>query len=269
MSDTYTDRQRTGRFRPSFCRGRELPAGPTGHRRAGTDQVRSESSLRPAISATLDSIGAERAGNRRSGEGTPSSMPPESATRPSWSNRQRFFYPAVPRLAPRAGRSCSAHHHRDRRHRAHTAQRYAEGFVRSLGKEISGRGSTTAQLVQVEPGAGDEIRSTCASCFPPFGFRFGQVIRVGKPVAPEAGTRLGTAPGRKDCAGHRGFTGNRRAIATVLARDRATVIGLDIPPAAAELDQVTSRLGGRSPTPDITTPMRLTRSPANSAKEST
>ncbi|HNH86762.1 MAG TPA: 3-oxoacyl-ACP reductase, partial [Solirubrobacterales bacterium] len=44
------------------------------------------------------------------------------------------------------------------------------------------------------------------------------------------------------------------AIATVLARDGATVIGLDIPPAAAELDQVTSRLGGRSLTLDITTP---------------
>lgn len=118
-----------------------------------------ESSLRPAISATLDSIGAERAGT----EG-PAKALIFDATGISDSTElvelQRFFYPAVPRLAP-SGRAIvlGSPPAATGGVRAHTAQRALEGFVRSLGKEIGGRGST-AQLVQVEPGAGDEIGST-------------------------------------------------------------------------------------------------------------
>ncbi|HMX72582.1 MAG TPA: 3-oxoacyl-ACP reductase, partial [Solirubrobacterales bacterium] len=164
-------------------------------------------------------------------------------------------YPAVPRLAP-SGRAIvlGTPPAATGGVRAHTAQRALEGFVRSLGKEIGGRGST-AQLVQVEPGAGDEIGSTLRFLLSPrSAFVSGQVIRVGKPVAPKP-----ELDWERPLAGRTALvTGASRgigeAIATVLARDGATVIGLDIPPAAAELDQVTSRLGGRSLTLDITTP---------------
>ena len=213
-----------------------------------------ESSLRPAISATLDSIGAERAGT----EG-PAKALIFDATGISDSTElvelQRFFYPAVPRLAP-SGRAIvlGSPPAATGGVRAHTAQRALEGFVRSLGKEIGSRGST-AQLVQVEPGAGDEIGSTLRFLLSPrSAFVSGQVIRVGKPVAPKP-----ELDWERPLAGRTALvTGASRgigeAIATVLARDGATVIGLDIPPAAAELDQVTSRLGGRSLTLDITTP---------------
>src|SRR5262249_33711387 len=115
--------------------------------------------LGAALSAFLDRIGAERAGQ----EG-PAKALPFDATGVAGSTElvelQRFFYPAVGRLkssgrvvvlgtpAAEAGSTGAA-----------TAQRALEGFTRSLGKEIGGRGST-AQLVLVSPGAEDQLDST-------------------------------------------------------------------------------------------------------------
>jgi 3-oxoacyl-[acyl-carrier protein] reductase len=211
-----------------------------------------EGLLRPAISAVLDSIAAERAG----AEG-PAKALVFDATGISDSGQlvelQRFFYPAVPRLS-RSGRAIvlGTPPESTGAVRAHTAQRALEGFVRSLGKEIGGRGST-AQLVYVEPGAEDEIESTLRFLLSPrSAYVSGQVIRIGKVVtaAPELNwdnpleglTALVTGASR----------GIGESIATVLARDGATVVGLDIPQASTDLDAVTSRLGGRSIALDIT-----------------
>ncbi|HRV60523.1 MAG TPA: short chain dehydrogenase, partial [Solirubrobacterales bacterium] len=141
-----------------------------------------EGRLRPAISAILDSIGAERAGL----EGPAKALVFDAtgiADSTQLVELQRFFYPAVPRLS-RSGRAIvlGSPPRSTGGVRAHTAQRALEGFVRSLGKEIGGRGST-AQLVQVEPGAEGELESTLRYLLSPrSAFVSGQVIRVGVPV---------------------------------------------------------------------------------------
>ena len=213
-----------------------------------------EGRLRPAISAILDSIGAERAGL----EGPAKALVFDAtgiADSTQLVELQRFFYQAVPRLS-RSGRAIvlGSPPRSTGGVRAHTAQRALEGFVRSLGKEIGGRGST-AQLVQVEPGAEGELESTLRYLLSPrSAFVSGQVIRVGVPVTsrpdinwdlPLAGlTALVTGASR----------GIGESIAATLARDGATVVGLDIPAAGAQLDEVTSRIGGRSLALDITSP---------------
>jgi 3-oxoacyl-[acyl-carrier protein] reductase len=166
---------------------------------------------------------------------------------------QRFFYPAVGRLersgrvvvlgtpAAEAGST-----------RAATAQRALEGFTRSLGKELGGRG-TTVQLVLVSAGAEGELDSTLRFLLSPrSAYVSGQVVRIGKGVAKapvidwerplEGKTALVTGASR----------GIGAAIAAVLARDGAHVVGLDVPQAGEELRQVVGGLGGEAIELDIT-----------------
>ncbi|MEU0309063.1 3-oxoacyl-ACP reductase [Streptomyces cyaneofuscatus] len=144
-------------------------------------------------------------------------------------------------------------------HHQAAAQQALEGFVRSLGKEI-GRGST-AQLVRIPGGAnahaaGSTLRFLLS---PRSAYVSGQVIEltsaapdsgaapdpVADPAAPLTGrTALVTGAAR----------GIGAAVASVLARDGARVIALDVPGAREELERTADRLGATALPLDITAP---------------
>ncbi|MEU7944003.1 3-oxoacyl-ACP reductase [Micromonospora taraxaci] len=141
-----------------------------------------------------------------------------------------------------------------------TAQRALEGLVRSIGKEF-GRG-TTAQLVYVTR-AGDGVLTSLESTL-----RFllsgrsayvsGQVIRVG------AGEATVPADWERPLDGQVVLvTGAARgigaALATVLARDGARVVALDIPAAGDALAAVANDIGGTAVQLDLTAPDAPTR----------
>ncbi len=204
------------------------------------------------IAALLDLIKAERAG----AEGPAKALVFDAtgiADSTELVELQRFFYPSVGRLR-RSGRVVvlGTPPAAAGSPRAHTAQRALEGFVRSLGKEIGGRGST-AQLVYVEPGAEDQLESTLRFLLSPrSAYVSGQVIRIGKGVAPAPEIDWERPLAGKTALVTGASRGIGAAIASTLARDGAEVVGLDIPQAATELDAVTGALGGRSVALDIT-----------------
>jgi 3-oxoacyl-[acyl-carrier protein] reductase len=164
---------------------------------------------------------------------------------------QRFFHPNVRRVqrsgrvvvlgTPPAGLPA----------RAATAQRALEGFTRSLAKEI-GRGAAV-QLVYVAEGAEDQLDSTLRFLLSPrSAYVSGQVIRIGPGVAeapkpdweqPLDGMRaLVTGASR----------GIGEAIATVLHRDGAELVLLDVPALSADLAKVATRLEAETIELDIT-----------------
>ncbi|KRF16137.1 3-oxoacyl-ACP reductase [Nocardioides sp. Soil796] len=133
------------------------------------------------------------------------------------------------------------------------AQRALEGFTRSLGKEV-GKGST-AQLVYVAPGAEKAIDSTLAFLLSPkSAYVSGQVVRIGTQGEKKA---VAISDWERPLAGKIAIvTGASRGIgeqiARVLHRDGATVLGIDVPQAASELQAVMKELNGDSLTLDIT-----------------
>ncbi|MFZ4278059.1 3-oxoacyl-ACP reductase [Streptomyces arboris] len=143
-------------------------------------------------------------------------------------------------------------------HHQAAAQQALEGFVRSLGKEI-GRGSTV-QLVRIPaagiPGGASAHAAESTLRFllsPRSAYVSGQVIEltaaapdpVADPAAPLTGrTALVTGAAR----------GIGAAVASVLARDGAQVIALDVPGAREELERTADRLGATALPLDITAP---------------
>lgn len=146
---------------------------------------------------------------------------------------------------------------------ARVAQRALEGFTRSLGKEI-GRGGTV-QLVYVAEGAEGAVHSTLAFLLSPkSAYVSGQVVRIGTHGGTHAapvGDWLRPLEGRVALV-----TGASRGIgeqiARVLHRDGATVVGVDVPQAASELQALMRDLDGDHLLLDITAkdaPHRIAR----------
>ncbi|WP_141013498.1 3-oxoacyl-ACP reductase [Nocardioides sambongensis] len=137
--------------------------------------------------------------------------------------------------------------------RERVAQRALEGFSRSLGKEI-GRGGTV-QLVYVAEGQEAAATSTLAFLLSPkSAYVSGQVVRIGAHgKATTTTVEDWTAPLAGKVALVTGASrGIGEAIARVLHRDGATVVGVDVPQAANELQSLMKELDGDWLTLDIT-----------------
>ena len=167
----------------------------------------------------------------------------------------RLLHPAAaqPRPLPAGGRASARRPSRSRA-RERVAQRALEGFTRSLGKEI-GRGGTV-QLVYVAEGAEAAVdQHPGLPALPQVGVRLRPGGPDRRPRHQEGGRRSPT--GSRPLAGKVALvTGASRGIgeqiARVLHRDGATVVGVDVPQAASELQALMKELDGDRLTLDIT-----------------
>ena len=138
--------------------------------------------------------------------------------------------------------------------RAWTAQRALEGVTRSLGKEA--RRGIASNLIYVAEGAESGIESTLRFFLSPrSAYVSGQLVRIGGATSV-VGTDFDWS---QPLAGQRAVvTGAARgigaAIANVLAKQGAHVIGIDIPSATDALDATMRPLSGTALAFDIAAP---------------
>jgi 3-oxoacyl-[acyl-carrier protein] reductase len=138
-----------------------------------------------------------------------------------------------------------------RRPRQATAQRALEGFVRSVGKEV--RRGATAQLIYLGPKAESQIESTLRFYLSPkSAYVSGQVVRIGASAGSAEGIDWELPLSGKSALVTGASRGIGKAIAKVLARDGAHVIGLDVPGLRRELEETIVELGGSTLVLDIT-----------------
>ncbi len=163
-----------------------------------------------------------------------------------------FFHPTIRRVR-RSGRvivlgttpgDC-------KRPRQATAQRALEGFVRSVGKEV--RKGATAQLIYVGAKAESQLESTLRFFLSPkSAYVSGQVVRIGASALSADGIDWELPLAGKFALVTGASRGIGEAIAKVLARDGAHVIGLDVPGLQSELEATIGELGGSTLVLDIT-----------------
>ncbi len=133
------------------------------------------------------------------------------------------------------------------------AQRALEGIVRSVGKEL--RSGATANLVLVDDGADDDAGSALRFLLSArSAYVDGQVVRVTHPERATPPTAIDEAePLLGKVAVVTGAArGIGAAIADVLARDGATVVGVDVPAAGDALAAVVNWVGGTALQLDVT-----------------
>jgi 3-oxoacyl-[acyl-carrier protein] reductase len=164
-----------------------------------------------------------------------------------------FFSPLVRRLNNNGRIIVIASPHLQANNAQHAAaQKALEGFTRSIAKEIGSRGST-AQLWVIESGADAGAGSTLSYLLSSkSAFIDGQAIRIHatkklddrnyslKPLSGKLAIVTGASRGIGE------------SIARTLARDGATVLGVDIPPAEEALQAVMASIQGHSIAADIT-----------------
>ena len=165
-----------------------------------------------------------------------------------------FFHPVIRKLAPCSRvlviglppESCKS------KPRQQIAQRALEGFVRSVAKEI-GRNGSTANLVYVTRQAEKSAQATLRFLLSnKSAFVDGQVFRVSKSKAIDDEFNWQQPLKDKVALVTGASRGIGAAIASVLTRDGATVLCLDVPQAETELKQVAEQLHGIPLMLDIT-----------------
>ena len=138
-----------------------------------------------------------------------------------------------------------------KRPRQATAQRALEGFLRSVGKEV--RKGATAQLIYVDAKAESQIESTLRFCLSPkSAYVSGQVVQIGISAISANGIDWELPLAGKLALVTGASRGIGKAIAKVLARDGAHVLGVDVPGLHGELEETIGALSGSALMVDIT-----------------
>jgi 3-oxoacyl-[acyl-carrier protein] reductase len=162
-----------------------------------------------------------------------------------------FFHPTIRRVRPSGRVVVLGAQPQELTPPRAVAQRALEGLTRSIGKEV--KKGATAQLVYVRSGGENRLESTLRFLLSPkSAYVSGQVVWISSSKFDSDGLDWERPLSGKVALVTGASRGIGEAIAGVLARDGAHVVGLDVPAQAAELDRVVGGLGGSSMTLDIT-----------------